>query len=213
VLQQVGRAMAVAHRAGFVHRDLKPQNIMVLDGAGPLAVKVLDFGIARLTARGSTLTGTGVVVGTPTYMSPEQIQGRPLDHRSDIYSLAVVGYEALTGTRLVAGGELIEIMLAVLSTTPPLLSSLVEGASPALDQAFASALHKDPQRRPSDIEAWTASLLPEIEKLRSDAPGWPSGHPPRDAAPIEDGVVLPTAELAPTERLNPPGAHADRTVG
>ncbi len=213
VLQQVGRAMGVAHRAGFVHRDLKPQNIMVLDDTGPLAVKVLDFGIARLTARGSTLTGTGVVVGTPAYMSPEQIQGRPLDHRSDIYSLAVVGYEALTGTRLVASGELIEIMLAVLSTTPPLLSSLVEGASPALDAALASALSKDPQGRPSDIEAWTESLLPEIEKLPSVVPGWPQGEAARAPGPVEDGGHEPTVELAHTERLSPPAAQADRTVG
>lgn len=213
VLHQVGKAMGAAHRAGFVHRDLKPQNIMLLDGTGPLSVKVLDFGIARLTTRGSTLTGTGVVVGTPTYMSPEQIQGRPLDHRSDIYSLAVVGYEALTGTRLVASGELIEIMLAVLSATPPLLSSLIEGASPALDQAFASALSKDPQKRPSDIEAWTASLLPEIEKLPSDLPGWPQAEPAGDPVPTEDGVVQPTAELARTERLSPPVTQDERTVG
>jgi hypothetical protein len=125
----------------------------------------------------------------------------------------VVGYEALTGTRLVATGELIEIMLAVLSATPPLLSSVIEGVSPALDEAFASALSKDPQKRPSDIEAWTTSLLPEIEKLPSDLPGWPQAEPARDPVPTEEGVVQPTTELAPTERLSPPVTRDERTVG
>src|SRR5436190_3616690 len=95
VLAQVGRALAYAHKTGIVHRDIKPDNIM-FDEHGHAVVT--DFGIAKAATGGSKLTGTGMSIGTPHYMSPEQARAQPLDGRSDIYSLGVVAYQCLTGS-------------------------------------------------------------------------------------------------------------------
>lgn len=93
IAKQVGKGLAEAHSLGIVHRDLKPQNIMVDEGGN---VRVLDFGIGRsLLTKG--LTAAGTMIGTPEYMSPEQVEGKPVDQRSDIYSLGIILYEMVTG--------------------------------------------------------------------------------------------------------------------
>lgn len=100
IVTHVARALARAHAKGVVHRDIKPDNIFLIDvGGGEIFAKVLDFGVAKAAFAESRTTGTGVMVGTPMYMSPEQILGaRHVDHRSDLWSLGVVAFEALTAT-------------------------------------------------------------------------------------------------------------------
>ncbi len=127
---QVAGALAAAHDAGIVHRDLKPENVMIrADGY----VKVLDFGLAKLfepsanlaTDPGENLhteTTPGTILGTYSYMSPEQGRGQAVDHRSDLFSLGVILYEMLTGTRPFAGSSMIDVLLAVVSTEPPPVS-------------------------------------------------------------------------------------------
>jgi serine/threonine protein kinase len=167
-------ALGAAHRAGVVHRDVKPENIFLVDAPGGFLVKVLDFGLAKSMTIEKGLTQTGMMVGTPRYMSPEQVRGEDVDAGTDIYSFAAVCYEALTGRKAVSGGDLARILINVCSDVASVPSSIVPGLPPDLDPVFASALSKDRARRPRDIEGWGAGATRILERLRPDpgARGW-----------------------------------------
>ncbi|HET9690902.1 MAG TPA: protein kinase, partial [Acidimicrobiales bacterium] len=137
VADQIADALAAAHRAGLVHRDIKPANVLVADDDGPtLRVKVTDFGIAKAAeeAGGADLTLTGTVIGTPKYLSPEQVQGHEPDPRADLYALGVVLFEMLAGRPPFEGPTQMATALAHLTETPPLLSTVRPGVPPELDE-------------------------------------------------------------------------------
>ena len=146
-------ALAAAHDKGIVHRDLKPANVMLTtDGR----LKVLDFGLAKemretdradatMTAAGHTQAG--IVMGTPAYMSPEQLGGRPLDHRSDIFSLGILLYQMCTGGRPFEGSTSIELASAILRDTPQPLEEVRAEVPADLARLIRRCLEKDPQRR------------------------------------------------------------------
>ena len=139
---QLTAALQSAHQRGIVHRDVKPANVML--GADGI-VKLLDFGIAKL--EGSTQTGAGVTPGTTAYMSPEQVRGENVDHRTDLWASGVVLYEMLTGKRPFAGPSDAATLHAILAVTPTRLSALQPGLPAAFDGLLARALAKDRERR------------------------------------------------------------------
>jgi len=167
IVEQVAEALAFAHDRGVIHRDIKPPNIMIVPGD---RVKIMDFGIARM--RQSDLkTETGMMLGTPRYMSPEQVGGRPVDHRSDIFSLGTVLYEMLTGTKLFAGSDPSEIMYNVSQLRPVPPSRINRQVPAVLDLVVAKALEKDADERYQDAHQFAADLqacLTELGGQRSD---------------------------------------------
>jgi serine/threonine-protein kinase len=153
LVRQVLEAARFAHRGGVVHRDLKPQNVIV-DGEGKAVVT--DFGIAR--AGVSEITQTGSVMGTPHYLSPEQAQGFEVTAVSDLYSIGVLLYEALTGRVPFEGESAVAVAMKQVSETPQRPSSINPAVSPALDAVVMRALEKEPGNRFQSADAFIAAL-------------------------------------------------------
>jgi serine/threonine-protein kinase len=158
ILAQVASALAAAHAKGIVHRDLKPDNIFLtgaVGAGGPPAVKILDFGIAKLVVddgEGRNKTRTGSLLGTPTYMSPEQCRGAgSIDHRTDIYALGCVAFEVVAGRPPFVRSGSGEVLVAHLVEPAPRLSSAVPGVPAELDALVAQMLEKDPAARPQTM--------------------------------------------------------------
>ena len=149
VMHQVGSALAYAHRNGVVHRDIKPNNVLI-DEQGNCYLS--DFGLARVMAVSIRLTASGVGMGTPAYMSPEQGSGQPVDMRSDVYSLGVMLYEMATGQVPYQANTAMAVMLKHITDPLPLPSTLNPDLSPGLEQVIAKALAKDPNDRYQSVE-------------------------------------------------------------
>ena len=169
---QIASALAVAHEKGIIHRDLKPENIFITSDR---RVKILDFGLAKLAAdskdadgRSRTpkhLTSAGIALGTPGYMSPEQVRADPVDHRTDIFSLGSVLYEMISGKPAFECFSAVETMAAVLNTEPPPLETAVPNVSPALEAIVRHCLEKDPRERFQSARdlAFQLRTLPEMQ--------------------------------------------------
>jgi serine/threonine-protein kinase len=164
MVRHVGAGLTAAAAAGIVHRDIKPQNLFFHHGAW----KILDFGVARLEDHGDTLT-SGNVVGTPSYMAPEQARGQPVDHRTDLYALAACAYRALTGHPPHAAGEIAETLYRVVHTAPRRPPDDVDyvlalGLAKRADDRFTTA------REFADaLAAALADELPVVLRARADA--------------------------------------------
>lgn len=144
IFSEVASALAHAHKRGVVHRDIKPQNVL-LDVESGRAL-VTDFGIAR-TAEGGSLTATGMVVGTPAYLSPEQVTGEPSDHRADIYALGVMMYEMLAGQPPFTGATPTAVLMKRLGGAPPPLKGIRSEVPLALEELVDACLATDPNER------------------------------------------------------------------
>jgi serine/threonine protein kinase len=146
---QLAAALTVAHEQGVVHRDVKPQNLL-LDASGVL--KVMDFGVARLAEGKSTLTEVGLAVGTPAYMSPEQLLAEPLDARSDLYSVGVVLFECLTGSLPFEADSPVSLIARMLNEEARAPVDLNGDVPPALSSLVLSLLAKQPDDRVRSAE-------------------------------------------------------------
>ena len=174
ILRQSADALQAAHDLGIVHRDLKPDNIMLARGrGGEDLVKVVDFGIAKAMKgdAGQKVTKTGLVVGTPEYMSPEQISGDVLDGRSDIYSLALVFYRMVTGTLPFHADTAQEMMIQRLTDEPTRLNAALPGAEfpPELQGAMDRALARMPGERYDSAVAFAGDAAAAVEGMTPDA--------------------------------------------
>jgi serine/threonine-protein kinase len=177
LLSGVADALAYAHSQGVVHRDVKPDNIMLDLGTGrPL---VTDFGIARAAQGDTRLTVTGVAIGTPAYMSPEQAMGeRELDGRSDIYSLGVIGYQLLAGETPFKASNTPAMLVKHVSETPRPLSQLRPDVPPVLAHAIARALAKKPEDRWADAGEFRDAIL-DTREVPPSASAWRESAPPQ----------------------------------
>src|SRR6267142_621438 len=147
IAAQVAEGLAYAHQHGVVHRDIKPANIMVLTD-GP--VKITDFGIARMRASNDELTQSGMMLGSPKYMSPEQVIGKRADHRSDIFSLGIILYEMLCGNVPFNGENVTALMYQIVNFVPPSPSSVNEAVPEMLDYIVAKMIAKPLEERYAD---------------------------------------------------------------
>lgn len=209
LLSQIGDALDSAHRAGLVHRDVKPSNILV-DPKG--FAYLVDFGIAA-SASQQDLTSTGQVVGSASYMAPERLHvPARSDARSDVYSLACVLYQALTGNKPFGVGEQVQLIAAHLNAPPPSLRQYRTDLPPALDRVVQSGMAKDPAHRPATAPALMDAARAAMSQPRrtvTPAPP-PQAGPGATRAGSQSNVRLPGNP--PQRRIEPaPAPH--RSIG
>ncbi len=217
ILHQCAEALQAAHDLGIVHRDLKPDNVMVISSKGRDLVKVVDFGIAKATATGEAgqkVTRTGLVVGTPEYMSPEQLSGDTVDGRSDIYSLGLVCYRMLTGALPFQAASPQETMVKRLTEDPlPLeLANPARSFPSALQSAMSRALARLPRDRYSSATQFAAdvSRAVEITAEAVDTDAATQVLHSADGGPTE-AIAAPLATPPPT-RISPPRPRKRRSA-
>jgi serine/threonine-protein kinase len=194
LVERVAEGLHHAHEHGIVHRDVKPANIMVLASGEP---KIMDFGIAKVEA--SQLTAAGQLFGTPLYMSPEQAQARPVDGRSDIFSLGAVLYELLTGRRAFGSDSVHGIVLQVVQSDPRPPSSVIAGIPGDVDRVVARCLAKDPERRYPDGRA----LADDVRAVLSGQPLPVRAPTPADGEATVVSSRLPLAPRPAAARPSP----------
>jgi serine/threonine-protein kinase len=194
VTVQIAEALTSAHARGIIHRDLKPENVFLTgDLAAPVA-KVLDFGMARLErGEGKALTNAGAVLGTPSFMPPEQARGEPVDYRADIYAIGAILYTALTGQRPFDRPTLPETLVAVLTEEPPPPRSIEPTIPPGLEVVVLRAMAREPSERYASMEALAQALAPWDVGARIKPVSTP---PPRTMPPARDDQLVANAHRA-----------------
>ena len=195
LLRQGAAALGAAHRKGIVHRDVKPGNVFLCPTDDGFRVRILDFGLSKRVDAGRKLTQSGLIVGTPSWMSPEQITGRDIDERTDVYSFAAVCYQALVGRGVTTEVDVDRVFSDVVRNMPPPVSSFLPAVPPSVDVFFRAALAKDAEARPREIESWAAALASSLEGLPAASPGWVFPATPR----------RPGSAVATTVVTAPPG--------
>lgn len=214
VLAPILSALGAAHRAGMVHRDVKPENVLIgRQGSYAHAVKVADFGLARSAAAGATVSLAGMIVGTASYLAPEQVKSGICDARSDVYSAGIVLYEMLTGAKPFVADSPIQVAYRHVHDRVPTPSAAVPGLDPALDALVARATAKEPHERPADANVLHAEVLRTIGSLPDAALDFgaiPEDADPDNTATAEFAALSGQRNFARTRVM--PSPEATRTV-
>jgi serine/threonine-protein kinase len=216
LVRQIAEGLDAAHRLGIVHRDLKPDNIMVVeDGDGAERVKVVDFGIAKALGAddGQGLTQAGYVVGTPEYMSPEQLLGGQIDARSDVYALAIVAYQCLTGGFPFDSSTPERVMAARLTEPPRTLAHAQPAIAwpPGVQAVLDAGLARDVAQRQPSAGTFARALVEVIDEWLPSVPAMrtPATPPPVIATPTPVATpVAPVFATVPPAPLPAPVSHA-----
>jgi serine/threonine protein kinase len=228
ILRHAADALDYAHRNGVIHRDIKPANILLHHGT---VAKITDFGVAKIQSHQMTLSGS--LIGTPNYMSPEQIQGQPVNGRSDQFSLAVIAYELLTGEKPFHAASIAALVFKIVREEPPLASALNQSLGWPVDKVLGRAMSKEPGLRFDNCVAFVTALenalknskgwkplapgsvasLPTMHQSHADLMAESGLAPKRDTGPshyeskLEDGD-LPTVQVPVVKKLSPAAPEA-----
>lgn len=210
IIQRIGAALDEAHKRGVIHRDLKPGNILF--DQYDLAY-LSDFGIARLSESSSTLTGTNAM-GTPGYMSPEQIEGKPVDGRSDIYSLGVLTYEMITGQRPFNADTPMMVMVKQMTEVPPRLADVRSDLPIEYDVLLERSMARDVAHRPSTAGEMAQLLFAATRASRQSGPPTIRPGTARTERPPTEVVThaIPESSVAEPEEQTPPATPAPLSV-
>jgi eukaryotic-like serine/threonine-protein kinase len=201
ILAQICAGLGYAHQRGVIHRDIKPANIMITREG---TVKLTDFGIAKVAGTGTT--STGLVVGTPSYMSPEQALGKPLDGRSDIFSLGSILYELMSGEKAFPGQNVTTVMYKIVHEAPTPIAALQPGLDPAVEMIIQKALAKNPAERFQTCAELAQAFDNYISRVTAAMPGT-AVMTPRSAS------VAPVVAAPPPSTPFPPVAAVPASVG
>jgi serine/threonine-protein kinase len=205
IVRPVCQALMAAHAKGIVHRDIKPENIFLV---GPVArrstrtIKVLDFGISSVGTAAAKITKTGTVIGTPTYMPPEQARGRRVDHRADVYAVGAILYEVLTGKCPFDGVDPMSTLASVLTDDPPRPRSL----APSIPRALESVVRKAMAKQPKDRHTTMRELDEALATFEAVAPAVPAAATAAAAAKTTSSSSKPPPP--PPRRSEPPRTTA-----
>jgi serine/threonine-protein kinase len=214
ILVDVCEGLGYAHAAGIIHRDIKPSNVRILEDG---TVKLMDFGIAKSMVSQSTLTQTGITLGTASYLAPEQIRGEALDPRTDIFSLGVMAYELVTSQKPFTGDHISTVLYKIMNEQPGAPSTIVAGLPRGLDGIVLRALEKDRTRRYTscaEVKADLGAVLASLGDTDASAParvgdmdktvatpsaGYKTGTSPRTPSRVLDTPIGPAAAARATQ--------------
>jgi len=225
LLGQLGEVLQAAHAEGIIHRDLKPANLMVVDPDSPYEkIKVMDFGLATLldpiSLKKMSDTKAEFAVGTPGYISPEQVRGEDMDHRGDLYSVGVILYELLCGKLPFTGASSMEVLLAHANSEPPTFAEIGAGdwVSPSIEAVVRSCLAKDPAKRPANGRELVERFETALEHERAAAqealpPEDPRAQPPETSMPARVRTFDPSTVVRELEAWMPERIAAYKLLG
>jgi serine/threonine-protein kinase len=206
ILLDVCEGLGYAHAAGIIHRDIKPANIRILNDG---TVKIMDFGIAKSMVSPSTLTQTGITLGTASYLAPEQIRGETLDARTDLFSLGVVSYELFAGQKPFGGDHISTVLYKIMNETPPSPAELDPQIPPALERVVFRALEKDRANRYATCSEMKSDFAAALKQIADDVPTLPTSPRPVLAADSLREDLEPTR---PTPSEGVPGSGSGSAI-
>ncbi len=219
LLRQLLDGLSAAHAAGIIHRDLKPDNVYIVKRGGQDFVKILDFGVSKFSGAENefSMTRTGAVMGTPYYMSPEQARGQQIDQRSDLYSIGVVAYQAVTGRVPFHAETFNELIFKIALEAPEPIENVVPGFDAGFAAIIKKAMTREPQHRFSTaqefmhaIDAWRAGApMPQgyAPQPMPSHPGQHAGHPQGSGAFSTSGLGMSGGNLGVSASLGQSGGN------